>query len=292
LNINNCSNLKKIDCSNNDLKELDLSTCSKLEIVNLNNCSIEEDKIKSHLVYDTKSGKLMKNNSLAKSGPQITKVKESDIRNILIIGITGNGKSALANVLVDKSDNNQFREGNSSISKTKNFQASNIFEKDGKKYRIIDNIGFGDTNNISKEDILFKIGEGIHSAKEGINQVLFVFKDRFAPEQVMVFKMFKDFIDETEITKFTTLVRTNFVNFRKPEKCQADKDVLLDQSQELKEIINSCNGIIHVDNPTIDEEDSDNEEEMKINKNRRKESREIVLNHLVENCLEVYKLKN
>ena len=46
-------------------------------------------------------------------------------RNILIVGITGSGKSALANVLTNT---NQFEERNSGISVTKNFQKSDPFE--------------------------------------------------------------------------------------------------------------------------------------------------------------------
>ena len=39
LNISSCSKLKKINCSNNNhIGELDLSTCVKLEEVNINNC--------------------------------------------------------------------------------------------------------------------------------------------------------------------------------------------------------------------------------------------------------------
>jgi len=48
-----------------------------------------------------------------------------DIRNILIVGITGNGKSTLANILTNT---NQFIEKNASVSVTKNFQKSDIFE--------------------------------------------------------------------------------------------------------------------------------------------------------------------
>ena len=177
---------------------------------------------------------------------------------------------------------------------TKGFRSSDIFEYLGKKYRIIDNIGFGDTNNISEEEILLKIGEGIHSAKEGINQILFVFKDRFSPEHVMAVNLFENFISETGITKFTTIVRTNFPKFKKEEECKKDKQALIDQTKELDQIINSCNGIIHVDNPAIpmvDAADSDNEEEIRIYSKKRKDSRKKVLTHLVENCQEIYKLK-
>jgi len=208
------------------------------------------------------------------------------VNNILIIGITGNGKSALANTLSDTSNDNKFGEGNAAISQTKDSQKSDEFPWNEKSYRIIDNIGFGDTNNISEEDILLKIGEGIHSAKEGINQVLFVFGGRFGPEHAAAFNMFKGFISESGITKFTTLVRTNFSNFRNPEKCEADRQDLLKQNQELVEIISSCNGTIYVDNPPISA--GTDERRAKLNKKKREDSRRIVLDHLAENCQKIY----
>jgi hypothetical protein len=147
---------------------------------------------------------------------------------------------------------------------------------------------------LSKRDLLFKIGEGIHATKEGLNQILFVIKGRFSEEQIGAFNLFKDFINETEITKFTTIVKTSFKDFRNPDKCLKDKEDMLSQRKEIKEIIDSCNNIVYVDNPAIpeiDEDDSDNEKEIIINNKKRKESREKLLNHLVDNCLEIYKLK-
>ena len=126
LNANGCANLKKIDCSNNNLNGLDLSTCFKLEEVNINNCpELMSEAIKSNLTYSPEKGKLVRDDTKIKSGPQITKAKDNDVRNILVIGITGNGKSALANVLTDTT---QFAENASSTSVTKNFQPSDVFE--------------------------------------------------------------------------------------------------------------------------------------------------------------------
>src|SRR5437016_1705321 len=125
-------------------------------------------------------------------------------RNILIVGVTGSGKSAFANVLTDT---DQFEEKASSISITKNFQKSDPFELNGVNYYVIDNIGFGDTDNFAEEVILYEIGKGIYLTKEGIDQVFFVFKDKFSPEQVRNFNLFKELISESGITKFTTLVR-------------------------------------------------------------------------------------
>ncbi|CAG8462996.1 39496_t:CDS:10 [Gigaspora margarita] len=163
------------------------------------------------------------------------------VNNILIIGITGNGKSALASLLAS---NDEFKASGVGTSKTKHFQVSKEpFEYEGKKYRLIDNIGFGDTGNISEEDIFLEIGEGVHSAKEGINQILFVFKGRFGPEQVEAFKKFKAFISESGITKYTTLVRTRFDDFRNSQKCEDDRQSLLSEdNKDLREIIDSCNG--------------------------------------------------
>lgn len=296
LDVSDCPNLEELDCQINKLNNLNINGCSNLEKVNCDfNKSLKEVNIGNCLkLTETGSGFAIENGKLVKNVSQIVSAKEDSVRNILIIGITGSGKSALANALSSESGSDQFGEEGSSVSVTKGFRSSDIFEYLGKKYRIIDNIGFGDTNNISEEEILLKIGEGIHSVKEGINQIIFVFKDRFSPEHVMAFNLFENFISETGITKFTTIVRTNFPKFKKEEECKKDKQALIDQTKELDQIINSCNGIIHVDNPAIpmvDAADSDNEEEIRIYSKKRRDSRKKVLTHLVENCQEIYKLK-
>jgi len=118
--VENCPNLKKINCSNNYITNLDLSACAKIEEVDINNCpDLNVKEIRSALVYDTFSGKL------AKSSSVIIPAQEGDVRNILIIGITGNGKSTLANALTNT---NQFQEENFGVGATKSFQKSDIFE--------------------------------------------------------------------------------------------------------------------------------------------------------------------
>jgi len=132
LDISEYKNLRELDCSSNKLNNLAINGCSKLKKINcvsnsfleeidISNC-LEISKIDSDLVYNYGKDKLVK------LGPQITQAKEDSIRNILIIGITGNGKSTLANVL---NDTTQFIERASSASVTKNFQASDIFEWQG-----------------------------------------------------------------------------------------------------------------------------------------------------------------
>src|SRR6185436_13170863 len=104
----------------------------------------------------------------------------------------------------------------------------------------------GDTSKqskLSEEDILYEIGEGIYSAKEGINQVFFVCKGKFADEQVKAFNLFEKFISESGITKHTTIVRTHFVNFRNKGKCEEDRKLLLSENKEISGIINSCKEI-------------------------------------------------
>jgi GTP-binding protein EngB required for normal cell division len=293
LNIEGCANLKKINCSGNKIKKLDLSDCSNLEEVDLSNCSKElaENKqaIKfsqeSNLIFTIKKDKLVK-------GPLITPV-EGNVRNILIVGWTGGGKSTLANVLTNT---NEFRESNYGVSKTDKYQVL-----EGKKYRIIDNIGFGDTrSDLSEEEVIDRIGAGILSAKEGINQILFVVKGRFSEEHTKAFKLFERSISETGITKFTTIIITGFENFKNKELCERDKEGLIRESKDLREMIESCKGVIHIDNPSInippadDEDDEEKEDRIRrenANKKKREESGKIVLNHLDKNCSEIYKLR-
>ncbi|CAG8476964.1 880_t:CDS:10 [Racocetra fulgida] len=194
-------------------------------------------------------------------------------RNVLIIGITGHGKSTLANVLAGEEICKESAGGTSETRKT--------------NYYVIDNIGFDDNRSrLSEEVILYEIGKSIYAAKEGIDQVFFVFRGKFSPEQIKNFKLFEKLILESGITKFTTLVHSHFEDFRNSQECKKDQKALLNESAVIREIIESCNGIIHVDNPAVpevDEDDSDNEEEISISEERRKESRKKVLNHLAEN---------
>ncbi|CAG8449670.1 7718_t:CDS:2 [Cetraspora pellucida] len=185
-------------------------------------------------------------------------------RNVLIIGITGHGKSTLANVLAGEEI---CKESAGGSSETRSCKISNF------------------KSGFSEEVILYEIGKSIYAAKEGIDQVFFVFRGRFSQEQIKNFKLFEKLILESGITKFTTLVRSNFEDFRNSQECENDRQALLKESAVIREIIESCNGILHVDNPAvpeIDEDDSDNEEEILISKEKRKESRNKVLKHLEE----------
>lgn len=208
--------------------------------------------------------------------------QEGSAINVLLIGRTGGGKSTLANVL---SGTDKFTESAGSVSKTRNFQ-SKEFEWEENKYRVVDTIGIDDTN-LSKREVLLKTAEGIYLMKEGINQVLFVLEKRFTIQEIEVFELLKSAILESGITKYITIVRTHFPNFKNFRKCEEDLQQLLKESEKIKEIINSCNGVIHVDNPSID---IDDEDEKIIYLKKRNDSRKKLLNHLSSSkCRDPYK---
>ncbi|CAG8607641.1 2400_t:CDS:2 [Ambispora leptoticha] len=105
----------------------------------------------------------------------------TDIRNIILIGRTENGKSTLANVLINS---NEFMESAGSISETRKIQIKEFEETIDTsgdqviKYRVIDTVGLGDTGLIEKE-VLYKVTEASHYIREGLNQILFVTNGRF-----------------------------------------------------------------------------------------------------------------
>jgi len=66
----------------------------------------------------------------------------NNVKTILLIGRTGNGKSTLANVIANKTD--KLVEGEFAVSQTKKIQTVE-FEDDGIKYQVVDTVGIGDT---------------------------------------------------------------------------------------------------------------------------------------------------
>lgn len=290
LDISQCLNLEKLDISyNKNIKELDLSKNSSLIEVNLQGCqSLKIEKIISHLKFDEKTCKLVEKSKIETP----ISPAEDKVRNILIIGMTGSGKSSLSNTLTNT---NIFESGNQSISLTKYFKSSKEFDwefnSNHYKFKVIDNIGFGDSQGEDfTEQILYRIGEGIKEIEGEINQILFLIRGRFDPSQIKMFNLFKGFINESEITKFTTIIMTGFENYLNKKEVSEDKEKLLKENSKIKDLIESCNEILYVNNPGIDQKGKSQEESDSFQLDRS-DSREIILNHLAKNCNQIYKLK-
>lgn len=175
------------------------------------------------------------------STPDITnnQLEEEKIRNLLIVGYTGSGKSTLFNVLSDI----HFEKSENSINKAKSFR-NQIFEWKGKKYHVVDTIGIG---NIKKKVIYEKIAEIIYLMPEGISQVLFVIDGNFTAEEASTFNLLKNSISESGIAEYITIVRTKFSNFKNENECKKDEDLC----KENETIAKLCKSIVYVDNPPI-----------------------------------------
>jgi len=202
--------------------------------------------------------------------------EKNKIRNVILIGRTGNGKSTLANVINDSSNSMKFKESELGVSETKDLQAE-IIEVDGINYRIIDTIGIGDTR-LGPREVLFKIAKAARLVeKEGVSQILFVSKGRFTKEEIDAYNLLRTVIFDHSVVKYTTIIRSGFSNFRRPDKCSEDTNKLLNENEEMADVISSCKKILYVNNPSIDTGDQDEE---KINKKARSDSRNIILLHL------------
>jgi GTPase Era involved in 16S rRNA processing len=95
-------------------------------------------------------------------------------RTVLLIGKTGNGKSTVGNVLAGA---HVFAESAKAASETKHAQVHYV-TIEGVQYKIVDTIGIGDTE-LTQEAVCMRIADACVECKDGINQVLFVTKDRF-----------------------------------------------------------------------------------------------------------------
>ncbi|GBC02280.1 hypothetical protein RclHR1_04540004 [Rhizophagus clarus] len=199
------------------------------------------------------------------------------IKNILIIGPTKVGKSALCNVL---SDTRGFEENESTAKETKNFQEK-IFEHDWMKYHVVE-IGI---KSIEKKDLYNKIGKVINFMPEGLSQILFVVNERIMAEDIDTFYLSKDFIFKCGILDYVTIVKIKFSDFKSPKKREEDYKELCNENEKISKIFKSCKKIIYVNNPPINiitENGDVDKERVEIHEKIRKKSRIILLDPMKE----------
>ncbi|CAI2194121.1 10199_t:CDS:2 [Funneliformis geosporum] len=289
---------KEIGKTDNDSKKLKLQAKMKedkrkfAEEINVMlgikiglNPEVNAQNFSSEAVIETEINERTNNEEEELIGEQILLENESKIKNFLLIGGTGNGKSTLANVITGT---NNFKESKKSVSKTRNIQ-SEMFEENENKYLIIDTPGLGDTQ-LALIRVLDIIAEAVYLVKDGISQVLFVIGNRFGQNEMDTYNLLRTIIFDEHVTNYTTIIRPCFENFNKEEECKEDVDLMIRKKGELAEIIESCQrNVIHVNNPPLNIASVDNENEkqkkermddIKSNKRARNKSRVKILDNL------------
>lgn len=116
---------------------------------------------------------------------------------ILLVGMTGNGKSSLGNLIAGKK---VFETNDEMAGCTKDH---NVYTSNELSVTIIDTVGMADPDEMAGE-VNLKITEALKASKDGVDMILFcITKDRLTHERYQVFK--------TLLTVFGDSCRQNLV---------------------------------------------------------------------------------
>ncbi|CAG8493854.1 12947_t:CDS:10 [Cetraspora pellucida] len=193
----------------------------------------------------------------------------SEKKTILLIGRTGRGKSTLANVLTNRREierekvTKEFEEKNNKCHKCEQefVRGVNKEKKDNKWIKalieekgpylfheeVIDTPGIGDNRkDLPPEKILDIIAEAIFLVKEGVSHVFFITDGRFEKYEMATYNVLRRLLFDKAIVQYTTIIRTKFDDFNKKEVCQKDLKEIREENAELREIIDSCRGMLHL----------------------------------------------
>jgi hypothetical protein len=124
-----------------------------------------------------------------------------------------------------------------------------------------------------------------HEIEDGLNQVLFVTKGRFTKEEAEAYDLLCSVIFDSEVAKYTTIVKTEFPDFEDEQACERDRQRLRSENARLANIVNRVKKVLYVDNPPIRGRYATMAEDS------QKESRKRLLTYL-GTCQSIYKPSN